>query len=298
MNKKWRFIIMIMAGTLLSGLWGWPIQGVNAAPPSSMDDVVVVRFINGPPLNMCVGDSAPVTFAYWYKGPVSGKGNSLTAFAEGGAISPGFWPLSGAKGSSRITTTYKATDAGRGMISLGSLSVSVTGTTVITFNIINCDRTIFFQAHDSVTDPGGDIDTFLSGKGGIRIDENGFLDGGGTYRYILSVEYKSPKDITCEEFVESSNDATWDAIGQATGDQILLSIIFDSYNLTPLVAKCVDKYGKVFNKTVIPGGRKVDPDPWIPLKNLTFSPNETSKDFSFGQGTGTIFLIKRQGGSK
>jgi hypothetical protein len=297
MINKWRFVIMIMVGALLMGLWGPPIQGVSAAPPSNASDVVVVSFINAPPMNMCVGDSAPVTFAYWYKGPVSGKGGSLAAFAESGTLSEGFWPLSGAKGSSRITTTYKATKAGDGLISLTSLTVALTGTTVISFNVIDCDHTVFFQAHDSVTDPSGDIDTFISGKGGIRIDENGYIDGGGTYRYILFVEYKPPKTIICDEFVESTNDATWDALGQATGDQILLSIHFDPFKLTPLIAKCVDEEGKAFDKSIIPE-RKVDPNPWIPLQDLTFGPNETSKDFSFGEGTGTIFLIKRQGGTK
>jgi hypothetical protein len=314
MHKKKVLVNFLLAAMIVAGLFVTPIP--VQATMFRMMAYVELRPIDVPPSNMCVGDKAPISFSYNISlmkpggTPVPAKGGvdaTLTGKATGGTLSKTSWDLSGGLGSGTITATYSATKVGNGQIDISTndLWATITGVTNIgSFKVQECNRTLAISASDFKTTSDWNMDTEFNAKGGLMIGKDGTVTGGGTFTYSLTVTYnnKDP-ELTCDQpgkmiGNEHFNVVNGSATSGASGGTIAFGLTFDPFTYKDVYVTCHDIKGVTVDKKVMSGG-EIDPESDLPFfSNMVFQSDETQKTFPWGDGSGSIWLIKRKGRGK
>jgi hypothetical protein len=316
-------LLFILAAGIVAALFMSPIQGqkASAAPPSTVFRVwalVELMPMDLPPGPMCVGDKAPISFSYKISRPNPAKGGTLepatrgadgtlVGKATGGTLSKTSWDLSGGMGSGTITTTYTATKAGDGQIdiSVGGGNIIIGGVSSFgPFILQECDRTLALSASSFTTSSEWNMDTEFNAKGGLKTAKDGTVTGGGTFTYTLTVTYNNTDpDLTCDQPGKMvGNDhftlVNGSVVKGASGGNLIFGLVFDPFTYKEVHVICHDKKGVTIDKRAFMGGT-VDPESDLPeLQHLVFQSGETHKTFSWGDGSGSIWLIKRKGSGK
>jgi hypothetical protein len=312
MKKKRVVVMVLMAGLLIGGFFGPPARGqvAGAVPLSMTTEEIEINWITPPPSMMCLGDQVSIAFTYiyetftWSRGkpgltPVANRpGASANLFASSnlGIVNPAKWRLAGAVGSGAIIANFRATQVGdNGEISLDSPDVSLAYSSA-DFSVVECNGDLNISASDHVDDDNAEIDSEFYAKGVISIDDNGVLTGEGDYQYILTVIYKPPQGMTCDELVQSTSTSSFNVSGTTSPTTASMDITFSPLEIQPVVVNCVDMSGKHITMPLIPGGT-VDPNPELDIGTLSFDIGEPQVKFSFpyGKGEGVIYLVKRKG---
>ncbi len=321
MHKKKVLVNLLLAATIIAGLFISPIQGLeaSAAPPNTVfraNAIVELVPIDMPASDICVGDKAPISFSY--KITMSKPGGTLvpakggidailTGKATGGTLSKTSWDLSGGLGSGTISATYTATKVGDGQIDISSGGgwVTLSGSTDIgSFKVQECNRTLAISASDFKTSSDWNMDTEFNAKGGLNIGKDGTVTGGGTFIYTLTVTYnnKDP-ELTCDQpgkmvGNEHFNVVNGSAASGASGGTLVFGLTFDPFTYKDVHVTCHDKKGVTIDKQVMSGGT-IDPESDLPFfSNMVFQSDETHKTFPWGDGSGSIWLVKRKGSGK
>ena len=309
MNKKKVLVSFLLAAGMLSGLLISPLPGqaVSAAPPAQNITNIEVHFVTRPPEMMCIDDTAPITFTYTitsdyaqYGGSGNGKPGkaSITATTTLGTLSKTSWALNATMSTGTITAIYKGKKAGEEALTFTATSGSMKGQTTFHFDVAKCDKTIIIMGDDYESGANGGFSSMIYGKGGIQTDEMGVVMGGGSYQYLLGVQFTAPdKTFTCDKFVQNSTDSTFIAFGKAPDKGIEIGLQFKAFDTADLVAHCVDKEGKRLTYKVLKGTH-IDLNPSLNLGTLSFSTGSGYISFKFGKGAGEVYLIKRKGGKK
>jgi hypothetical protein len=78
----------------------------------------------------------------------------------------------------------------------------------------------------------------------------------------------------------------------------VFGLTFDPFTYKDVHVTCHDIKGVTIDKKVMSGG-KIDPESDLPFfSNMVFQSTETQKTFPWGDGSGSIWLIKRKGSGK
>ncbi len=309
MNKKRAFLLLFLSALLITGLFGPPSQGVSADSP--VDRYVSIGWILPPPETVCKGDPVQVMFIYMVMNYTQAPGGGVTAVpgddpantilsastmvggAEG-TVSPYKWMPSFLQSSGRISATYTATKTGGDQITISGTGVLPEGATTAYFEVVNCAYDFSIGGSVYVDDPHTKIDTEFHGKAVIEIDENGLVMGGGTYQYNVNIEYIPPDTITCERFVRSTNESTFQVTGTATTKMMTYKIHFYPIDIKPATAYCVDREGKRIERELFPGG-SVDVEKEMNIEGgFSLARPQVHVTLPFGTGTLEYWFVKRK----
>jgi hypothetical protein len=297
--------VLVGAAVILS-----PLQG-QAAGTSAPGPVIIgleVNIVGKPPEWMCLGDSAPITFTYTLIS-YADRGRLMTPYptailflntttTKGTLSKSSFW-ADLKTGSGAYTTTFKATEEGLATIKFDSSQhINITGHSQTETTIEKCDHKIVLMADDYESAANGGISSMVYGEGGIQIDEMGVITGGGTYQWLLGINFASTANaFTCEKFSQSTTNSTFVAMGQNPGKNIVITIQFKPFDSTPVIVHCVDAKGLKYNIPAIKS-RHITPDSELNLGTLSFGEGAGHISFKYGNGSGDIFLIKKKGKGK
>jgi hypothetical protein len=310
MQKKRIILYLLLAAILVAVAFAYHFKG-RAAGVSEVGPMVItvdVNIVTKPPAWMCLNESTPITFTYVLKTYVE-RGVPITPYptalvflnatADHGTLSKSSFLMDRKTWMGSGTTTFKATQEGLATIQfLTNGTVQLTGHYQTETTVEKCDHTLVIDADDMESADTGEISSAIYGQGGINVDENGLVTGGGPFQYFLGVYFNPPQTaFKCNSWVQVDTDSTFAAVGKAPGDSIELEIKFTPFHSKDLVAHCADNAGRSYTFDLIKG-RDVDPNQELNLGTLSWSNGEGLIHFKYGKGDGYVWLMKRKGGKK